>query len=264
MSNFLNPHATYPTWTPGFVGRWTDAELVTERFGVGKITERYSGFFNDLATLPVLRLLGGGAIGNSYFSPHPDFPSLLVFGSKLKRRPGLLNGLLSLEYRGLAPSYSEPPPPIYTVEVTTGNEPLSTHVLWTSEIAGTAAVPLNNSMWVDAAGKFNPAPPAQIGTFDPNTAQFSAWIKGSIFTGIEDYLAQGCTFKKKYTGYNLPSSLANVGTFSNPDGPAPTLSSNYAWFFLGATADDNAGVYLITESWKAVPTGPAATIIYGG
>jgi len=265
----VTPNASYPVWPTGVVGRWPDAELHSEPTGLTAITEKFSGYFADIVTNNVLNLRNGGTICRAYLSSHPDFPSLLAYGIKIVRRPGVINGLLTIEYRGLDPALSYPPPPIYTIEVTTGNEPLQTHPLWTSKIAGGPAltgalVPQNGSIWVDANGRFNPAPTSQTGTFDPTTGQFYNWIGGSIFAGVEDYLAAGIVFKKRYTTLGLPSGLSDVGTFSDPDGPAPGLPSNYAWFYLGVTSQDNAGIYSNDATWKAVPQGPAANIIYGG
>lgn len=272
MSNFLNPNGIYPAnWPVGQIGRWTGAELHTEPTGLAATTEKFSGYYNDLVTNNNLNLLGGGTICRAYLSPHPDFPSLLAYGVKIVRRPGLINGLLTIEYRGLDPALSYPPPPIYTIEVTTGNEPLSTHPLWVSSIAGTPTTPLNGAQFVDATGLLNPAPPAQTGTFDPTSATFKQWLavdpatsQPGIFVGIEDYLAAGIVYKKTFTTIGPSGDLSAVGTFSNPDGPVPGLPSSYQWFYLGITSEDNAGLYRNAATWKAVPSGPAATIIYGG
>jgi hypothetical protein len=269
MSNFLNPNGTYPAnWPALQVGRWSGAELHSEPTGLAATVEKFSGYYNDLVRNINLNLLGGGTVCRSYLSPHPDFPSLLAYGIKIVRRPGVINGLLSIEYRGLDPALSYPPPPIYTIEVTTGNEPLATHPLWTSAIAGTGTVPLNGAQWVsyDKTGaNYNPAPPAgNPGTYQAANAVFFQWLNGSIFTGIEDYLAAGIVYKKAYTTIGSPGDLSDVGTFSDPDGPVPNLPDSYDWFYLGITSEDNAGLYRNSASWKAVPTGDAANIIYGG
>jgi hypothetical protein len=240
----------------------------SEPTGLTSTVEKYSGFYNDIVTNNVLTLLGGGSISRAYLSPHPDFPSLLAYGVKIKRRPGLLNGLLSIEYRGLDPALSYPPPPIYNIERTTGNEPLMTISNWTTEIAGTATAPKNGAQFVsyDKTGaNYNPAPAGgNPGTFDATTAVFYQWLAGSIFAGIEDYLAAGIIYKKSYTSMTLPNDASQVGSFDDPDGTPPTLPDDYAWFFLGETSEDNAGIYRNEATWKSVPTGPAATIIYGG
>jgi hypothetical protein len=250
------------------VGRWSDAEIHSEPTGLTATTEKFSGFYNDLVSNNVLNLLGGGKINRSYLSPHPDFPSLLAYGVKIIRRPGIINGLLSIEYRGLDPALSFPPPPIYTIETTTGNEPISTHPKWVSQIAGTATVPLNGAQFVsyDVSGaNYNPAPAAgNPGTYQAANAVFFQWLNGSIFTGVEDYLAAGIIFKKTYTSFGNPGDASSVGSFSSPSGPAPNLPANYNWFFLGETSEDNAGLYRNEATWKAVPTGDAANIIYGG
>lgn len=275
MSNFLNPNGTYPiNWPTLQVGRWSGAELHSEPTGLAATVEKFSGYYNDIVTNNNLNLLGGGTINRSYLSPHPDFPSLLAYGVKIVRRPGTINGLLTIEYRGLDPALSYPPPPIYTVEVTTGNEPLQTHPLWTAQIAGgpnvasTVPYPINGAQFVsyDKTGaNYNPAPAGgNPGTYDPTTGVFYQWLGNSIFAGITDYLAAGIVYKKRYTTLSLPGDLSQVGSFSDPDGPVPSLPDNYAWFYLGENSEDNAGIFSNTASWKAVPTGPAASIIYGG
>lgn len=267
MSNFIDPNRTYPAnWPVGQVGRWTDAELHSEPTGLTATTEKFSGYYNDIVRNTNLNILGGGTVNRAYRSPHPDFPSLLAYGVKIVRRPGLINGLLTIEYRGLDPALSYPPPPVYTIETTTGNEPLQTHPLWATQMAGTPDAPLNGAIFqsVDASGiNYNPGT-NNPGTFDPTNATFYQWSATSIFAGIEDYLAAGVVFKSTYVTIGGGADASAVGTFSSPDGPAPTLPADYEWFYLGITSEDNAGIYRNEATWKAVPSGDAADIIYGG
>jgi hypothetical protein len=200
------------------------------------------------------------------------------------RGTGVINGTLAVEYRGLDPALAYPPPPIYTIEAITGNEPLQTHPLWTTQIAGTADTsnggtgPLNGAQFVSATADgtgtggtvvaYNPGV-LYPGTgpdpgFTASVATFYQWVGKSIFTGIEDYLVLGVVYKKRYSSLGLPNDISDGGQFSDPDGPVPDLPDGYDWFFLGETADDNAGIFLNTATWKAVPNGPAAQIIYGG
>lgn len=247
----------------------TDAEIISDPTGLATTTERFRCKYADAVSNANLTIYGGefnGTVFNrSYRSPHWQFPSLCAFAVKIKRKAGVLNGELSIQYRGLDPSLAYPPPPIYTIETTTGNETLQSHPLWTSDIAGTPTTPLNGSQWVDSAGNYNPpnATTANPGTFDPTTAIFYQWINTSIFVGIEDYLAAGIIFKSTYTTLFSPSDDSAVGSFSPPSGPAPGLPDGYDWFYLGLTTEDNSGIYRNEATWKAVPTGPAAMIIYG-
>lgn len=266
MSNII-----YGNLPAGTVYRQAGAEVMSEPTGLASTVEAYRGLYSDMVKRAVLTMSDGRQIGRTYLAPHPDFPSLLAYGVRIRRGVGVVNGTLTIEYRGLDPSLSYPPPPIYTIGITTANEPLSTHPLWTTQIAGTPSGPLNGAQFVsyDQSGSnYKPAPSGgNPGTFDPNSGVFYQWLPASAggisFVGIEDYLAAGAVFKKTYTSYNLPD-LSAVGTFSYPDGPAPSLPANYDWFFVGCDAEDNAGLYRNESSWKAVPTSDAARIIYGG
>ena len=264
----MPPNVSYPVLPTGTVIRQPGAELISEPTGLASITEVYRGAYIDIVTRPVLALSTGGAFSWLYRSPHPVFSSLLAYGVRIREGTGIINGTLTVEYRGLNPALSYPPPPVYTIEVSSGNEPLSTHPLWKSQIAGTATAPLNGAQWVsyDRNGaNYNPAPSGgNPGTYDSTTAVFYQWLQGSIFTGIEDYLTAGVIFKKAYTSLNAPNDYSSVASFNSPDGPSPDLPDGYDWFFMGETSVDNAGIYVNEASWKAVPTGDAAKIIYGG
>jgi len=247
-----------------------DYELETSREGVAKLTVNYIGIYSTLQASYLA----------SPKSPSGRFPSLLLYGSKVKRMRGQM-GMLTLEYRGLDPNLNSPPPPIWSLQTNLSNEPIQTHPKWITDIAGTAQNPLNASIWLDVKGNTSIGAASPGGAalyydstgatipasnFIPTGAAFKGWADQSIFAGVTDYLAPSTALTKTYTSYS-PPDMAGVGHFATP-GFSTALPAGYSWFFMGSSMTDEAGVYRIEDSWKLVPSPSVdghdpSTIIYG-
>jgi len=264
------PHVQYPTIVPGTCYGQPDGSFKTTREGLASAKERFFGLYKDFVKGGYLTVLGtstpGQIISRVYKTAHPDFPSLLVYDSDVKRgKAG--TGWLDVEYRGLDPALHEIPPPVYTRERTTGNEPLITHPKWITDIAGTPAAPLNGAQFVSVTGNVESFNPGVSGGpdsgFNAATAIFKQWLASSIMAGRDDYLAPGAVFLKTYTSFSSPQEMDFVGKFQKPDGPAPIPPEGYDWFFLGETSSDEAGLFRNQASWKLAPTDKGTQIIYG-
>ena len=236
------PYISYPVIPAGTITRQPGAKLKTTRDGVSILTESYIGNFADL--LDSSLIIAG--------STHPEFPSLLVYSNEITQGKGGI-GTLAVESRG---NVGGLPDPTYTLDRATHNEPLSTHPLWTTQIAGTPSAPLNGAIFVD--------PTTGATSTDDSTAIFKGWTAGSIFEGIEDYLLAGSTWTSTYASYDQPD-LSGVGQIGDPDGPAPTAPDNCFWIYTGGSSTYQGSVYRVQETWLL--TGgintDATTIIYG-
>ena len=179
-----------------------------------------------------------------------EFPTLVVWSSKVvQEKSGI--GTLTVESRGTINGLGDP---TYTLDRATHNEPIATHPLWASQIAGTPANPLNGAIFVD--------PTTGLVSTSSN-AIFKGWQSGSIFEGIEDYLLAGSTFSINYADYS-PPDLSGVGLIAVPEN-APDAPQGFFWIYTGASQVQHGNVYRITETYLL--TGgvnqQATTILYG-
>lgn len=277
--------AQFPTLRPGQAFLQPGSEIENTREGLGRQIMKLIGLGSSFTAGSSLQLINYATLVSvSPKSPSPLAPSLGLYSSKIKYGKGGL-AEMSLEFRGLSPGLSNPPPPVYETRRTTSNEPLQTHPKWESAIAGTPAAPINGARFVsngvnskgDPSLSYSPGvansgifvgyPPADTG-FNANIATFDQFIartsdgKRNPWVGREDYRAVNLIFQKTYTSFSPPNDAANVGYFSAPDGPAPAAPPNFDWFFLGETSTDEASIYRNQASWQLVPVDDAARIIY--
>jgi len=232
------PFTTYPVIPTGVITRQPGAQLTTTRDGATTLTETYIGNFSDILTS---QLVVTG-------SNHVEFPTLQVWSNKVTQGKGGL-GTLTVESRGTLGL----PDPTYTLDRATHNEPLATHPLWTTQIAGTPASPLNGAQFT-----YNGVTPSTN-----SGAQFSGWATGSIFAGTEDYLLAGSTFSISYADYS-PPDLTGVGQLASPDG-APDEPAGFFWLYIGASSSQHGNIYRITETYLLTGgvNSAATTILYG-
>jgi hypothetical protein len=242
MAVAVPPYQTYPTIPTGVITRQPGSKLKTSREGVSVLTETYIGNFADLIGSP-LTIAG---------SNHPEFPTLLIWSNDITEgKAGI--GTLEVESRGIIGGL---PDPIYALERATHNEPISTHPLWATQIAGTPANPMNGAIFVD---------PISGAVSSSTNAVFKGWTTGSIFEGIEDYLLAGSTWTETYVDYN-PPDLDGVGQISSPEGPAPDAPNGCVWIFTGGSCSEQGSIYRVQKTWLL--TGgyntQATSILYGG
>jgi hypothetical protein len=240
MAEPVTPYKTYPTIPTGVVTRQPGSKFTSSRDGSCTLVETYVGNFADI-------LNGNLAVSGSN---NVEFPTLVVWSSSVVQgKAGVAT--LTVESRGVIGGL---PDPTYTIDRATHNEPLSTHPLWVSQIAGTPAAPLNGAIFVD---------PVTGAVSSSSNAVFKGWTAGSIFEGIEDYLLAGTTFTISYADYS-PPDLSGVGQLATPQN-APDTSSGFFWLYTGASSVQHGNIYRIQETYLL--TGgvnqDATTIIYG-
>ncbi len=236
------PYLTYPSIPKGVITRQPDAsQFTSNRDGTCTRTDTYKGNYDDLITSP-LSVQG---------SNHPTLPTLVVWSSKVIEGKGGI-GTLVIESRGALGGLPEP---TYTTDRATHNEPIATHPLWVSQIAGKPSAPLNGAIFVD--------PSTQLKTTDDTKGVFKDWSTGSIFAGVSDYLLAGSTFNISYADYNAPD-LSGVGQLASPEN-APAIPEGFFWLYTGASSSQHGNIYRITETYLL--TGgvnqQATTILYG-
>lgn len=204
--------------------------LTVNKESIAKAYESYVGPY----------ILCGTSIQFLIDTPHPDFPSLLVYDKKLKRRRGTTIagdrvGQIDVEYRGVDPSVSyldSLPPPVYSMERSTSEDPIDSHKKFITDIGGTAAAPINGAK------------------FDPVTGIFTGFDSTSPFRGQESYLIAGKVWTKTYLSYSSPSSgeESQVGFIDSPDG-GPATPSGRDWLYLGLSSSKEGGIYRLQKSW---------------
>jgi len=243
MSVAVTPYTTFPEIPKGVVIRQPNSQFTTNRDGTCTLTESYIGNFVDLATSQV----------SAQGSNNVEFPTLVVWSVKVTQgKAGI--GTLTVESRGAVNAL---PPPDYCTRKSTSDEPISTHPLWTTKIAGTPAAPLNGAIFVDpTTGLISTA----------STAIFKDFTTGSIFEGVQSYLCAGLTYTISYADYNAPDQ-SGVGQLLSgaPEGFQGDTPPNTFWFYSGAESDLHGNIYRIQETYLltgGVNT-QASQILYG-
>lgn len=241
MAESVTPYIVYPPIPTGVITRQPGSKCKTTADGVSTLTETYIGNFADILTSS-LSVAG---------SAHPEFPTLVVWSNEITQEKAGI-GTLVVESRGNRGGF---PAPIYSIDRATHNEPLSTHPLWATQIAGTPAAPLNGAIFVD---------PITGAKSSATTAVFKGWTAGSSFEGIEDYLCVGCTFSASYTSNSMPD-ISGVGQLiDSPPGYSGTTPDGCFWLDTGASVSQQGNVY--RTQYTYLLTGgvntAATTIIY--
>jgi len=235
------PYVTFPAIPKGQIVRLPGSQFTSNRDGTCTRTDTYKGNYDDLITSP-LSVQG---------SNHPTLPSLIVWSSRVIEDKGGI-GTLVIESRG---AINALPEPTYSLDRATHNEPISTHPLWTTQIAGKPSNVLNGALFVD--------PATGLASTDDATAIFKGWNIGSIFQGISDYLLAGSTFTISYADYNAPD-LSDVGSLVTPQN-APNTAPGFFWLYTGASSCQHGNIYRIQKTYLL--TGgvnqQATQILYG-
>ena len=236
------PYTVYPAIPTGTITRQPNSQFTSNRDGSCTLIETYKGNFADLLTSS-LTVTGSGNV---------EFTTLIVWSSKITQNQAGI-GTLVVESRGALGSL---PDPEYTLDRATHNEPLATHPLWTTQIAGTPASPLNGAIFVD---------PITGALSTATTAVFKGWTTGSIFEGVEDYLLAGSTYTISYADTS-PPDLTGVGQIvdGGPD-EAPDAPDGSYWIFTGASSTQHGNIYRIQETYLLTggTNTAATTILYG-
>lgn len=235
---------TYPDITT--LIRQPDGTFQTSKEGVARSMETYIGPYNLCLTSPLFQI----------DTPHPDFPSLLVYDRKAVRKKGTTMtgepiGRVDVEYRGLDPAFAENgtllPPPVYTLERSTSQEPIDTHTKFKTVLGGES-----NATSINGA------------KFEKDTEIFIGFSADSQYAGVSSYLSAGSTWTKTYLSYTRLSGneMSKVGFIDAPEGDEPTPPGDYNWLYIGASYTKEGGIYRIQKSWLLSSKGKWPQEIY--
>lgn len=189
------------------------------------------------------------------FSAHPNFSWLNVERQRIRPKDGFF--WVTLEYAGVYGGTDA----IYELCLGVGEEPIETHNLFASSIAGSPSAPKHGAIFLDPqTGDISHDD--SIGVFD----RFAVMDSGSPnqFAGIQSYLDfNQAIWREKYYTSGRPSDSANVGRIQSPAGPYPSLGGSRNWILQSLNYEQRGLVYGVTREWKA--SGPKGwnPIIYG-
>lgn len=175
------------------------------------------------------------------YSPSPDFSALVCDSAQAQYKvPGI--AVVAVTYRGIPGSSL--PPGDESMIVSAQEQPIETHPKFISDLAGLASAPKNGAL------------------FDDVTDEWRGWKSGSIYAGLETYLAPSITFRRNYASYGRPD-ITTVGSVWNPP-DAPSGGGSKNWLCTGITWRRFGGYYSINED--SLLSGPKGwlPILYGG
>jgi hypothetical protein len=181
------------------------------------------------------------------FTYHPIFTWLHLERRRVDISPEGFRGftVTTAEFAGI----SGPTVPIYELDLGLSEEPIETHPLFVSDIAGTASAPLNGAIFVDeSTGRI---------TSDEAHAVFSKFqttIGGvrNPFAGISAYLDfSNSIWRKTQMLPTNPADLTTLGKIATPDGPVPALDTGQDWLFTGMSYVQRGLVFSVKWEWRA-------------
>ena len=126
-----------------------------------------------------------------------------------------------------------------SVDFTTSQEPIESHIDFTSDIGGTPDAPLHGAYYDATTGEFLGFP-----VVDPDEPDASP----SRFAGLRSYLMPQETFTANTVEYGYPS-IANVGETFVPPYDLPEISGgSRGWLNTGIRVQNIANVYFRVQS----------------
>lgn len=197
-------------------------------------------------------------------TPHPSFPSLLLYEFTINREAGGF-GSVSSTYRGVLAAN-----PFLLVQeevsVATSAEPVETNPLFSYP---PGSPPVTNVMLAEiqqAIAQFRQPSTAIIGV-SPN----AAWtLYNLLLSGVESYLRRGTTYRQNFCSNVFPSDYSGVGYISGQPGanaPVPPSGSSTApnqnWIQTGISWRRQGGVIYVTKEWQLSGPGGWNPVLYG-
>jgi hypothetical protein len=189
-------------------------------------------------------------------TPHPSFPSLLLYEFTITRESGDL-GRIDAVYRGVLAG--DPFALVQEeVSVATSSEPIETHPLF--------AYPFS-------------APPVSVNQINEinlaldNCRTPNGTVTGAAYQlyyhklhGIDSYLRRGTTYKQNYCANTFPTDYSSVGYIDTPGGNAPPPPSGAAvaqnYISTGISWRRMGGVIYISREWQMSGIGGWDTYLY--
>jgi hypothetical protein len=160
---------------------------------------------------------------------HPDFPQFICNGCQVRRlTPGDFCEL-RVTYRGFIGNAFTLSQDRSKDEISSGlsEEPIETHPLFVSTLAGTLAAPLNDA-------EFN------------SDGSFKQFKLSSKYAGVKSYKVPTVVYRSVRPADSAPGDIGEVGTIQDAPVAAPGSRN---WLYAGKTWSRDGGVYTVNEEW---------------
>ncbi len=201
-------------------------------------------------------------------SPHPVFGSILLMEHRaLSLKGGFATAMC--EYCGILGVSTTP---VYQLFVGVGEEPISTHPKFKTDIGGTPVAPLNGARFRNVSNGtivgVGLTPPVttttNIGYVFDSFEIMANETDLNEFAGVSSYLeVSQITWRKTWnTLSTIPVDVSTVGKIVTPEGFPPTISPRN-WLDMGISVDYRPGINQLTHDWKASGLRKWNLIIYG-
>jgi hypothetical protein len=193
------------------------------------------------------------------YSPHPDFPWLLLTNWSIEREEGDV-GKIDATYEGVQSAGStdnnaDLPAPESELSTSVSQEPIWTHPRYkdafTIDQKGVIIRKVNAASKQD----YDAADITDTTMFPTDVIRDLAMeIFKKLQNGVTSYFVPTTVYSRTYASIAAPSSIDKVGTIDTPTG-APKLDGKRQWLKMSKTWRRAGGYYQIQEQWKA--SGPA-------
>lgn len=227
MGRVIHPGNLVPM--PGFKG-------TRDRAGLWTGSQQYSCKENELARLMPQR-----------GTPHPKFPFMGVDSVEFEIvREGLV--VLTADYAGASFGFEGggEPEDEYYLEVSTSEEPISTHERYDSLAA-------QDVIEAVELGRNPPRSPDGKKILEPDTTGWGALqleLYEDTKKGIEAYREPRVTWTRRWISSSLPTGLNAIATIEDPEGPVPSAGDGRNWMNIGIRSRQRGNVYENEKSWE--------------
>ncbi len=193
-------------------------------------------------------------------SPHPSFPSLLLYEFTIEREAGNI-GKVTGVYRGVLAAN-----PLdlmqEEVDVATSSEPIETNPLFAYPPASPPVTVVQLNAINLALDNSSTAPLSGIVT--AGTPAYELFLRK--LRGYDSYLRRGTTYRQNFCSQTFPNDYSDVGYINQPGGNAPpppsggTAVQNY--ISTGISWRKQGGVIYVSKSWQLSGPGGWDTYLY--
>lgn len=172
----------------------------------------------------------------------PEYPNTVLLTIKVTETGEQCNHVkIDLHYEGkdLGFSSSETAQNI-SVDFTTSQEPIESHIDFVSDIGGTPTSPLHGAFFDATTGEFLGFP-----VVDPDEPTSTP----SRFAGLRSYLMPQETFTSNTVEFDYPAAgeIGTIGRVFDPGLNLPALPGDRSWLNTGIRVQNIANVYFRTQ-----------------
>ncbi len=184
-------------------------------------------------------------------SPHPKFPYLALETVSFEIfQEGLAK--ITAGYAGASFGFdgSEEPEEEYNLDISTSEEPLSTHHRYTDPNGGLPAQDILEA--VELATN----PPRSEDGKQVKEPDISTWnqLKKDLYDdtkkGIEAYREPRVTWSKRWISKEKPTGLNDIGKIKAPEGDPPQVAAQRNWLNIGIRSRERGKVYENEITWE--------------